>query len=32
MFEEVWLEGKFLYAFLYVKLTQMSMAVRWDSL
>ena len=32
MLEEVWLEGKFLCAFLYVMLTHMSVAIRWDSL
>ena len=32
MSDEVWLEGKFLYAFLYVTLTHMSVAIRRDSL
>ncbi len=32
MLDEVWLEGKFLCASLYVKLTNMSVAIRLDSL
>ncbi len=32
MLKELWLEGKFLYAYLYVMLTNMLVAVRWDSL
>ena len=32
MLKELWLEGKILYAYLYVKLTHMLVAIRWDSL
>ena len=31
MLKELWLESKFIYAYLYVKLSFISAAIRWDS-